>query len=254
MAKRTSIVSRPQTPDPGLKIRRVLLKLSGEALGGPDGAGLDQEVLRKVSAELAEIFELGVQLGIVVGGGNIFRGLKGAASGMDRAQADYMGMLATVINSLALQDALEAANVPTRVMTALEILEVAEPYIRRKAVAHLERGNVVIFAAGTGSPFFSTDTAAALRAVEVQADCLLKATKVDGIYDKDPVKNPHAQRFSTITYDRFLADRIGVMDSTAVTLCRENNMPIRVFSMTKGGNFRRVCVGEDVGTTVVPSA
>lgn len=251
MVKRTSIKAKQQVVHPDLKLGRILLKLSGEALGGPDGSGLDQEVLRSVSLELKEIFELGVQLGIVVGGGNIFRGLKGAASGMDRAQADYMGMLATVINSLALQDALEAASVPTRVMSALEILEVAEPYIRRKAVAHLERGNVVIFGAGTGSPFFSTDTAAALRAVEIQADCVLKATKVDGIYDRDPIKHPDAKRFSTISYDRFLADRIGVMDATAVSLCRENSMPIRVFSMTTEGNFRRVCMGEDVGTTVV---
>jgi uridylate kinase len=252
MPIRTTIQAKPQTVHPDLKIRRVLLKLSGEALGGPDGAGLDQEVLRTVSLELKEIFDLGVQLGIVVGGGNIFRGLKGAAKGMDRAQADYMGMLATVINSLALQDALEAAGVPTRVMSALEILELAEPYIRRKAVAHLERGNVVIFGAGTGSPFFSTDTAAALRAVEIQADCVLKATKVDGIYDQDPVKHPNAKRFTTISYDQFLADRIGVMDATAVSLCRENVMPIRVFSMTTEGNFRRVCMGADVGTTVVP--
>lgn len=252
MRRRTSIVARSQTVHPDLKIHRVLLKLSGEALGGPDGEGLDQQVLGKVSVELKEIFELGVQLGIVVGGGNIFRGLKGAASGMDRAQADYMGMLATVINSLALQDALENVGVPTRVLSALEIVEVAEPYIRRKAVAHLERGNVVVFAAGTGSPFFSTDTAAALRAVEIQADCVLKATKVDGIYDKDPVQHPDAKRFSTITYDQFLADRIGVMDATAVSLCRENEMPVRVFSMTTEGNFRRVCMGEDVGTTVVP--
>ncbi len=251
MPKRTSIIAKPIAVHQDVKISRILLKLSGEALGGQDGAGLDQDVLQSVSQELKEIFELGVQLGIVVGGGNIFRGLKGAATGMDRAQADYMGMLATVINSLALQDALETAGVPTRVMSALEIMEVAEPYIRRKAMAHLERGNVVIFGAGTGSPFFSTDTAAALRAIEIQADCVLKATKVDGIYDKDPVKHAGAKRYSTITYDQFLADRIGVMDATAVSLCRENSMPIRVFSMTEKGNFRRVCVGEDVGTTVV---
>ena len=181
MSIRMTIQGKPQPVHPDLKIHRVLLKLSGEALGGPDGAGLDSIVMRTVSLELKEIFELGVQLGIVVGGGNIFRGLKGAAKGMDRAQADHMGMLATVINSLALQDALESVGVPTRVLSALEILEVAEPYIRRKAMAHLERGNVVIFAAGTGSPFFSTDTAAALRAVEMQADCVLKATKVDAL-------------------------------------------------------------------------
>lgn len=250
MNRRTSIKAKPQVGHPDLKLRRVLLKLSGEALGGVDGSGLDQSVLRHVSIELKEIFDLGVQLGIVVGGGNIFRGLAGAAKGMDRAQADYMGMLATVINSLALQDALEAEGVPTRVMSALDIVEVAEPHIRRKAIAHLERGNVVIFAAGTGSPFFSTDTAAALRGVEIEADCVLKATKVDGVYDRDPVKHPEATRFSTISYDRFLADRIGVMDSTAASLCRENDMPIRVFAMTTKGNFRRVCMGEDVGTLV----
>ena len=244
MSIRMTIQGKPQPVHPDLKIHRVLLKLSGEALGGPDGAGLDSIVMRTVSLELKAIFELGVQLGIVVGGGNIFGGLKGAAKGMDRAQADHMGMLATVMNALALQDALESVGVPTRVLSALEILEVAEPYIRRKAMAHLERGNVVIFAAGTGSPFFSTDTAAALRAVEMQADCVLKATKVDGIYDKDPVQH-------TLTYDRFLAERIGVMDATAVSLCRENAMPIRVFSMTTEGNFRRVCMGDDVGTTVV---
>ncbi|HQK17218.1 MAG TPA: UMP kinase [Polyangiaceae bacterium] len=251
MSIRMTIQGKPQPVHPDLKIHRVLLKLSGEALGGPDGAGLDSIVMRTVSLELKEIFELGVQLGIVVGGGNIFRGLKGAAKGMDRAQADHMGMLATVINSLALQDALESVGVPTRVLSALEILEVAEPYIRRKAMAHLERGNVVIFAAGTGSPFFSTDTAAALRAVEMHADCVLKATKVDGIYDKDPVQHKDAKRYATLTYDRFLAERIGVMDATAVSLCRENAMPIRVFSMTTEGNFRRVCMGDDVGTTVV---
>ena len=250
MAKRFTLQSQPQNPHPDLKLQRILLKLSGEALGGADGTGLDQEVLTSVASELKVIFDLGVQLGIVVGGGNIFRGLKGAANGMDRAQGDYMGMLATVINALALQDSLEKIGVPTRVLSALEILELAEPYIRRKAIAHLERGNVVIFGAGTGSPYFSTDTAAALRAMEIQADCLLKATKVDGVYDRDPMKHPDATRFTQLSYDRFLADRIGVMDSTAVTLCRENGLPIRVFSMTTLGNFRRVCMGEDVGTVV----
>ena len=234
-----------------LAYKRIVLKLSGEALGGKSGAGLELQVLQEMAAELKEVHDLGVLIGIVVGGGNIFRGLKGASSGMDRAQSDYMGMLATVINSLALQDALEKKGVPVRVMSALEIVEVAEPYIRRRAMAHLERGNVVIFAAGTGNPYFSTDTAAALRGTEIHADCLLKATKVDGIYDRDPVHHADAVRFQTITYDRFLADRIGVMDSTAVTLCRENALPIRVFSMKVGGNVKRVCLGEDIGTTVV---
>ncbi len=246
-----SEITQPQPSVDSLTYRRVVLKLSGEALGGASGAGLEPQVLQEMAAELAEVHALGVQIAIVVGGGNIFRGLKGASSGMDRAQSDYMGMLATVINSLALQDALEKNGVTTRVMSALEIVAVAEPYIRRRAMAHLDRGHAVIFAAGTGNPYFSTDTAAALRAMEIHADCLLKATKVDGIYDRDPVHHPDAVRFKTITYDRFLADRIGVMDSTAVTLCRENALPIRVFSMKTKGNVRRVCLGEDIGTTVV---
>ena len=236
---------------PNQRIRRVLLKLSGEALGG-SGGGLDQDVLRTLTNELREVYELGVQIGIVVGGGNIFRGLAGAANGMDRARADYMGMLATVINAMALQDSFESAGIHTRVMTALEIVEVAEPYVQRKAIAHLEKGKVVIFGAGTGSPYFSTDTAAALRAVEIHADCLMKATKVDGIYDKDPVKNSDAVRYTRVTYDQCLSQRLGVMDSTAFSLCRENGMPIRVFSMGTSGNLRRACLGEDVGTVVVP--
>jgi uridylate kinase len=226
------------------------LKLSGEALYGEGGIGIDAKVMRATAAELAEVHELGVQIGIVVGGGNIFRGLKGASVGMDRAQGDYMGMLATVINSLAMQDALEKAGVPTRVMTALEIRQVAEPYIRRRAIRHLEKGRVVILAAGTGNPYFSTDTAAALRAMEIHADCLCKATKVDGIYDRDPVRFPDARMYSSMTYDRFLAERIGVMDSTAVTLCRDNDMTIRVFKMATRGNIKRVSLGESIGTIV----
>src|SRR5580693_1912872 len=241
----------PPPQNPGLKYARVVLKLSGEALCGRDGGfGIDGEVIRATADELAEVHALGAQVGIVVGGGNIFRGLKGASTGMDRAQADYMGMLATVINALALQDALEKCGAPTRVMTALEIRQVAEPYIRRRAMRHLERGYVVIFAAGTGNPFFSTDTAAALRAAEIQAQALFKATKVEGIYDRDPMRHEGAQMFSRISYDRFLADRIGVMDSTAVTLCRENRLPIRVFKLTTRGNILRVCKGEDTGTIV----
>jgi uridylate kinase len=241
----------PPPPHPGLKYRRVMLKLSGEALCGTAGGfGIDATVMRAMAAELAEVHALGAQIGIVVGGGNIFRGLKGASVGMDRAQGDYMGMLATVINSLALQDALEKAGVPTRVMTAIEIRQVAEPYIRRRAERHLEKGRSVIFAAGTGNPYFSTDTAAALRAMEIHADCLCKATKVEGIYDRDPVRFPEASMFSKMTYDRFLADRIGVMDSTAVTLCRDNNMTIRVFKLTTRGNIKRVVMGETIGTIV----
>jgi uridylate kinase len=196
------------------------------------------------------VHALGVQIGIVVGGGNIFRGLRGASAGMDRAQGDYMGMLATVINALAMQDALEKVGVPTRVMTALEIRQVAEPYIRRRAIRHLEKGRMIVFAAGTGNPYFSTDTAAALRAMEIHADCLCKATKVEGIYDRDPARHPTAEMYSHVTFDRFLVDRIGVMDSTAVTLCRDNDMPIRVFKMATRGNIKRVVLGEPIGTIV----
>ena len=237
---------------PGLVYKRILLKLSGEALCGKTGGfGIEPEVLRAVTDDLAGVYALGVRLAIVVGGGNIFRGLKGASAGMDRSQSDYMGMLATVINALALQDMLEKHGMPTRVLTAIEIRQVAEPYIRRRAMRHLENGRVVIFAAGTGNPYFSTDTAAALRAMEIQADCLLKATKVDGIYDRDPAHHDDAVMFNRITYDEFLAQKIGVMDSTAVTLCRENRMPIRVFKLTTPGNIARVCKGEEIGTMVV---
>jgi uridylate kinase len=236
--------------DRKLRYRRVVLKLSGEALCGKEGGfGIDTATMKSTSAELAEVHRTGVQIGIVVGGGNIFRGLRGASEGMDRAQSDYMGMLATVINSLAMQDALEREGVPTRVMTALEIKQVAEPYIRRRAMRHLDQGHVVIFAAGTGNPYFSTDTAAALRAMEIRADALLKATKVEGIYDRDPKRHAEATMFQNVSYDRFLSDHLAVMDSTAVTLCRENGMPIRVFKMAHG-NIKRVCFGEEVGTTV----
>jgi uridylate kinase len=241
----------PPSLHPGLKYRRIVLKLSGEALCGRDGGfGIDGDVIRATAAELAEVHALGVQIGVVVGGGNIFRGLKGASTGMDRAQGDYMGMLATVINSLAMQDMLEKAGVPTRVMTAIEIHQVAEPYIRRRAIRHMEKGRLVIFAAGTGNPYFSTDTAAALRAMEIHADCLCKATKVEGIYQRDPVIHPDAQMYSSMTFDRFLAERIGVMDATAVSLCRDNNMRIRVFKMATHGNIKRVAMGEAIGTIV----
>jgi len=237
-------------PHPDLRYRRIVLKISGEALSGANAFGLDPEIMNLTAQELAELYKLGVQVGVVVGGGNIFRGLKGAASGMDRAQSDYMGMLATVINALALQDALERQGVPTRVMTALEMRQVAEPYIRRRALRHLDRGNMIIMAAGTGNPYFSTDTAASLRAMEIGASALFKATKVDGIYDRDPVRFPDAIMFRKMSYQEFIERRIGVMDATAVTLCRENKMPIRVFKLTVRGNIKRVCLGEDLGTVV----
>jgi uridylate kinase len=249
-ASREDVTVQPPPLHPGLKYRRIVLKLSGEALCGGDGFGINGEVIRATASELREVHALGVHIGIVVGGGNIFRGLKGASTGMDRAQADYMGMLATVINALALQDALEKESVPTRVMTALELRQIAEPYIRRRAVRHLEKGRVVIFAAGTGNPYFSTDTAAALRAMEIHADCLCKATKVEGIYNRDPARDPTAEMYTRIPFDRFLTERIGVMDSTAVTLCRDNDMPIRVFKMATRGNIKRVVLGETIGTTV----
>jgi len=241
----------PPPADPELVYRRIMLKLRGEALCGEAGGfGIHLETLQRVASEIAELQRLGVQVGVVVGGGNIFRGLKGASAGMDRSQSDYMGMLATVINALALQDALEKCGVPTRVMTAIEIRQMAEPYIRRRAMRHLEKGNIVIFAAGTGNPFFSTDTAAALRAMEIQAQVLFKATKVEGIYDRDPLRHEDARMYSKISYDRFLADRIAVMDSTAVTLCRENRLPIRVFKLMTRGNILRVCKGEAIGTVI----
>jgi uridylate kinase len=234
-----------------LRYRRVMLKLSGEALAGSEnGFGIDTPTLQVLAGEVAEVHALGAECGVVIGGGNIFRGLKGSAQGMDRATADYMGMLATVINALALQDTLERLKVPTRVLSALEIRQVAEPYIRRRAIRHLEKGRVVIFAAGTGNPYFSTDTAAALRSMEIGASLLCKATKVEGVYDKDPAKHSDAVMYHRLTYDRCLSERIGVMDSTAITLCRENKLPIRVFALLKRGNIKRVLLGEDVGTLV----
>ena len=235
----------------GAKLTRVLLKLSGEVLCGvATGKAIDPEMLRAISEELAEVHASGCQIGIVIGGGNIFRGLKGSASGMDRTAADHMGMLATVINGIALQDGLEKAGVDTRVMSALEVKAVCEPYIRRRAVRHLEKGRVVIFVAGTGNPYFSTDTAAALRAMEIRADALCKATKVKGIYDKDPIQHGNAKMVPRMSYDQFLMERVGVMDATAVALCRDNNLPIRVFKLTEAGNIKRVVMGEDVGSLV----
>ena len=232
------------------KYRRILLKLSGEALRGERAYGIDPEVLGNLAEDLEELVGLGVQLAVVIGGGNIFRGLSGAASGMDRAGADYMGMLATVLNSLALQDALEQRDVFTRVLSAIAMQELAEPYIRRRAIRHLQKGRVVIFAAGTGNPHFTTDTAAALRAMEVHAEVVLKATKVDGVYDKDPVQHPDAQRYDRLDYLQVLSQGLDVMDSTAISLCKENGLPIIVFNMMTRGNIRRVVCGEPIGTLV----
>ncbi len=233
-----------------VRIKRVLLQLSGEALCGDNGYGVDPETLREISTEVAEVQAMGAEIALVIGGGNIFRGLRGSAQGMDRSSADYMGMLATVINALALQDSLEKLKVQTRVLSALDIRQVAEPYIRRRAMRHLEKGRVVIFAAGTGNPFFSTDTAAALRAMEIGAELLVKATKVEGVFDKDPMKHPDAVMFRRLSYDRVLTERLAVMDSTAITLCRDNHLPIRVCSLARRGNVKRVVAGEDVGTLV----
>ena len=235
---------------PGVKYRRILLKLSGEALMGGQTYGIDPVVLAQIADEIIDIHSLGVEVALVIGGGNIFRGIAASSRGMDRAHADYMGMHATVINSLALQDALESRGSHTRVLSAIEMERLCEPYIRRRAIRHLEKGRLVIFAAGTGNPYFSTDTAAALRAMEVHADALFKATKVQGIYDRDPVKFADATMYSKMSFDRFINDRIGVMDSTAATLCRDNNMPIRVFKLTEPGNIKRVVFGDPIGTIV----
>ncbi len=232
------------------KYRRILLKLSGEALGGEAGAGISPEVVLDMAQQIAQIHALGVQLVIVVGGGNIFRGLSGSERGIERATGDYMGMLATVINALALQDALEKQSVPTRVQSAISMTQVAEPFIRRRAVRHLEKKRVVIFAAGTGNPYFSTDTAAALRANEMNVEIILKATKVDGIYDSDPKKNPKAKRFAHISYMEALQRQLKVMDATAFSLCMDNKMPIIVFDLFKPNNIKRVVLGEKVGTLV----
>lgn len=232
------------------KYKRVLLKLSGEALMGEAGYGIDPKVVEELAVQIKEIVDDGIQLAVTVGGGNIFRGLAGSAEGMDRAQADYIGMLATCMNALALQDAFERHGIPTRVMSAIEMRQVSEPYIRRRAVHHLEKGYVVIFAAGTGNPYFTTDTTAALRACEINAECLMKATKVDGIYDADPVTNPDAKRFETISYLEVLSRELHVMDSTATSLCMDNKLPILVFDLMVPGNISRILKGENIGTTV----
>ena len=235
-------------PDPVYS--RVLLKLSGEALMGEQAFGIDPAVTNQIAKEIGEIQGLGVQTAVVIGGGNLFRGLAASAKGMDRATADYMGMLATVINALALQDALEQIGVPTRVASAIEMRAVAEPFIRRRAVRHLEKGRVVIFAAGTGNPYFTTDTAAALRAMEIKADVILKGTKVDGVYTADPLVDRSATKFTDISYLKVLEQGLKVMDATAISLCMDNKLPIVVFNLRTPGNVRRVITGEPVGTTV----
>ncbi len=232
------------------KYDRVLLKLSGEALAGDQGYGIDPKVVDALADEIAEIVQDGVQLAVVVGGGNIFRGVSGATEGMDRAQADYIGMLATVMNALALQDSFERHGIFSRVQSAINMQEVSEPYIRRRAIRHLEKGRVVILAAGTGNPYFTTDTTAALRACELDVDCLMKATKVDGVYDSDPKTNPNAKRFDRISYLEVLNRGLNVMDATATSLCMDNEVPMIVFDLTKRGNIKRALMGEAVGTTV----
>jgi len=232
------------------RYRRVLLKIGGEALAAEAGYGIDKVMLARVAHEIKEIHDLGCEVSVVVGGGNIFRGVAASAEGMNRATADYMGMLATVINSLAMQEALEKIEIPTRVMSALTIAQVAEPYIRRRAARHLEKGRVIIFAAGTGNPYFTTDTAASLRAMEINAEIIFKATKVDGVYDADPMKVKNAKRYQQLTYIEVLQQNLKVMDSTAISLCMDNRLPILVFSLLEPGNIQRAVMGEPVGTLV----
>ena len=233
-----------------LPFRRVLLKLSGEALLGRENFGIDPEVLGRMATELRDVVNLGVQIGVVIGGGNIFRGQGLARAGMDRVTGDHMGMLATLINSLAFQDALERVDVMARVMSGLQINEVCEDFIRRRAIRHLEKGRVAIFGAGMGNPFFTTDTAASLRAIEIGADILVKATRVDGVYSADPEKDPNAVRYDRLTFDKVIDDRLNVMDTTAVVMCRDNNLPIRVFDLQVPGNLVRLVKGDDVGTLI----
>jgi uridylate kinase len=236
--------------DSPARYRRVLLKLSGEALMGNLDYGIEPAVIQRLAAEIATARERGVEIAIVIGGGNIFRGAGLARSGMDRVTGDYMGMLATVMNALAIQDALEGRGVFARVMSALQIHEVCEDYIRRRAIRHLEKGRIIILAAGTGNPFFTTDTAASLRAIEIGADVLLKATKVDGVYDSDPKDNPDAERYDTVSFDKVLADKLSVMDATAIVMCRDNDLPLRVFDLTRANALVQAMTGDDVGTLV----
>jgi len=232
------------------KYERILLKLSGEVMAGPNGFGIDAARMEALSKEVAEVARTGVQIGLVVGGGNFFRGVAAAARDMDRVAADHMGMLATVINAIALQDALEKQGVPTRVMTAIQIHQVAEPYIRRRAIRHLEKGRIVIFAAGTSNPYFSTDTAATLRALEIKAQVVAKATRVDGVYDKDPLKHSDAVMYQEVSYLEVLSKSLAVMDSSAIAMCRDNQMPIQVFNLNTHGNIMRMAMGEKVGTRI----
>jgi uridylate kinase len=234
----------------GQGLRRILVKLSGEALMGQEDYGIDPKMLKRVAMEIREVMSLGMQVAVVIGGGNIFRGAGLARAGMDRVTGDHMGMLATVMNALAMQDAIESQGGAARVQSAVRINQVCEDYIRRRAMRHLEKGRVVIFAAGTGNPFFTTDSAAALRAIEINADVLLKATKVNGIYDSDPMKNAAARRYATLTYDKVLQDRLNVMDATAIVMCRDNRMPLQVFNLNNAGDLPRVGRGEDIGTVV----
>ena len=236
--------------DNPVQYRRVLLKLSGEALMGDLDYGIEPKVIQRIAAEIATARNSGVEIAIVIGGGNIFRGAGLSRAGMDRVTGDYMGMLATVMNALAIQDALESLDVYARVMSALQIHEVCEDYIRRRAVRHLEKGRVVILAAGTGNPFFTTDTAASLRAIEIGADVLLKATKVDGVYDSDPLSNPGAKRFEAVSYDQVLSDKLSVMDATAIVMCRDNNLPLRIFDLTEENALVQAMSGEEIGTVV----
>ena len=238
-------------PNPQPVFKRILLKLSGEALMGAGDDGIDTEVIARMADEVREVRELGVEVGVVIGGGNLFRGAGLARAGMDRVTADHMGMLATVMNSLAMQDTLERLGVFTRVMSAIRINQVCEDYSRRRAIRHLEKGRVVIFAAGTGNPFFTTDSAASLRAIEISADVMLKATKVDGIYSADPFKDPQAVRYDRLTYDEVLARKLQVMDATAIVMCREHDLPLMVFNINRRGDLVRIVCGENVGTTVV---
>jgi len=232
------------------KYKRIVLKLSGEALAGDKGFGIDHDIVNLIAAQTKEIVDMGVQIAVVVGGGNFWRGASGSHSGLDRPTSDYMGMLATVINSMALQDAFEKIGIATRVQTAIEMRQIAEPYIKRRAVRHLEKGRVVIFGAGTGNPYFSTDTTAALRAAEIEAEIILMAKKVDGVYSADPKKNPEAVRFDDLNFMEVLQQRLGVIDSTATTLCMENHIPLIIFNLTQVGNIKRVILGEKIGTFV----
>lgn len=234
----------------GLRFRRILLKLSGESLMGSHSYGIDPAVLRQFAQEVQSVHAMGVQIGLVIGGGNIFRGVQAAQNGIDKVSGDHMGMLATLINAIGLQNALEAEGVPTRLQSAIQVAQIAEPFIRRRALRHLEKGRVVLFGAGTGNPYFTTDTAAALRAIEIEAECVIKGTRVDGIYDSDPEKNPAAKRFSRLSYTDVIERKLGVMDMTAITLCQENRLPILVFDMNTPGNLHRLVMGEDVATMV----